>query len=91
VTSLAARVNVYVLGNEYALYEVTADGFDEGGFRHLVSRHFGTSPHDQTNFGVCLVSITREHQRDQRYPGVRQGIRAKFDNSTRYADLIDVK
>jgi hypothetical protein len=48
-----------MLGNEYALYEVTGDGFDEVGFRHLVSRHFGTSPHDQTNFW-CLFGVYYE-------------------------------
>ena len=42
-------------------------------------------------FGVCLVSIMREHQRDQREFGWLKRKEAKFDYSRSSADLIDAK
>ena len=57
MTSLAAPVNVYLLGNNYALYMVTADGVDTVGFRRLVQDISVLANAIKEIFGVCLVSI----------------------------------
>jgi hypothetical protein len=42
-------------------------------------------------FGVCLVSIIEEHQRDERELSGRKRIRVNYDDSSRCANLIEVE
>jgi hypothetical protein len=50
VTSLAGQVNVYGLGNDYALYEVTGGGVDTVGV-------WGSNPHAPTNIDLSPFLI----------------------------------